>query len=78
MIWSWRPVVRWQSRTVRNFVSLNIHFTRLGKTSDGAGLAAFFASADAEKTAGVTIVVDGGLASIREKNGVREHAMEQS
>ena len=59
--------MRWQSRTVRNFVSLNIYFARLGKTSDAAGLAAFFAAVDAEKTAGVTIVVDGGLASIRKK-----------
>jgi hypothetical protein len=48
---SWRLVVRWRSCTVRNFVFLNIYFARLDKTS----------SCNAEKIAGATIVVDGGL-----------------
>jgi NAD(P)-dependent dehydrogenase (short-subunit alcohol dehydrogenase family) len=45
----------------RDFVFLNIYFARLGQTSDAAGVAAFLASADAEKIAGATIVVDDGL-----------------
>jgi glucose 1-dehydrogenase len=39
----------------------NIPLSRLGKTSDVAGVAAFLASADADYITGTTIVVDGGL-----------------
>lgn len=39
----------------------NIPLSRLGKTSDVAGVAAFLASADADYITGATIVVDGGL-----------------